>query len=179
MKKNLFKFTKVSAVVILCVVFGTQQLLSESVIAEEEATVIKEKVLKIYNEVNLDLIEEIFDPEFVLHTSAFPQDLVGHEGLKKYIQMNHSQFSDFQLVFDEVIVKDNDIVTRWTVTGKNTGPMQTPFGEIPPTGKEFRIHGLSLSKLVDGKIKEEWIVYNILDMMLQLGFSLQPPGEKE
>jgi predicted ester cyclase len=54
-----------------------------------------------------------------------------------------------------------------------------PTGELPPTGKEVRITGLGIDRVQNGKIVEELVVYNVLDMMLQLGFTLTPPQPSE
>jgi len=35
--------------------------------------------------------------------------------------------------------------------------------------------GISITKEENGKIVEEWVIYNVLDMMMQLGFTLVPP----
>lgn len=84
--------------------------------------------------------------------------------------------------FDKVIVKGNVVITCWTATGTNTGVLSMPPGELPPTGKKVQFSGLGIDRVQNGKITEELVVYNVLDMMLQLGFTLappQPPGPPE
>ncbi len=83
------------------------------------------------------------------------------------------------MTFDEVIIQGDKIASRFTVTGTNTGPLSMPSGELPPTGKKVRFTGLGIDRVQNGKITEELVVYNVLDLMLQLGFTLTPPQPPE
>ena len=40
---------------------------------------------------------------------------------------------------------------------------------MPPTGKEITIHGITYGRIVDGKAREAWIIWDTLAMMQQLG----------
>ena len=64
-----------------------------------------------------------------------------------------------------------------TVSGTHTGTLLTPLGEIPPTGNNFRIEVMEIDRIVDGKIVEEWRIFNELDLLTQLGFTLIPPED--
>ena len=179
MKKSFIQFiTIIPLVLLLCLTFSCQQQVEQG-ITEEEAKTIMDTMHMAYNEGALDAIDQVCAPEFVAHFSNQPEDIVGIESFKEFIKLNRIQFPDFNLADDEMIVKGNNIVTRWTLTGANTGPFYTPFGELPPTGKEFRISGLGLFRVADGKITEQWIVFNVLDMLQQLGFMLAPPAPPE
>jgi predicted ester cyclase len=166
----------------LCLNFSCQQPIEEVVeegLTEEEAKALLDIVLEIWNDGNLALVEDVFATEIVAHTSTFPEDIVGLEGIKNWIIFARTAFPDIYMTFDEVIVKGDKIVTRFTVTGTNTGPMSMPTGDLPPTGKKVRFTGLGIDQVQDGKITKELVVYNVLDMMLQLGFTLTPPQPPE
>jgi predicted ester cyclase len=53
--------------------------------------------------------------------------------------------------------------------------MPTPMGVVPPTGKKVRITGLAIDTMKDGKFQKEVVVFNVLEMMMQMGFQLLPP----
>jgi predicted ester cyclase len=40
---------------------------------------------------------------------------------------------------------------------------------IPPTGKQVTVSGITISRLKDGKIVEEWSNWDTLGMLRQLG----------
>jgi len=56
--------------------------------------------------------------------------------------------------------------------GTNTG---TGNGQ-PATGKTAELRGITIWRIVDGRIKEEWSAYNELSSMQQLG--LMPPADQ-
>ena len=173
MRKSFLLFAKITPIIILlllCFPVSGQQKCKET-ISEEEVKALAEGILKIWNEGNMALVEEHCDPNFVIHHCGFPEDLVGLEAFKGWVTSSRTSFPDFAITFDKVILKGDMITLRWTVTGTNTGPL----GELPATGKKFRISGLSLVRVADKKVAEEWIYYNLLDMYQQLGFTLVPP----
>ena len=172
------KLVLIPLVFLLCFTFGCQQQVEEG-ITEEEANALLDSVLEIWNNGNLAIIEEVFSPEIVAHTSTFPDDIVGLEGIKNWVTIACTTYPDLHMTFDEVIVKGDKIVASFTFTGTNTGPFIMPSGELPPTGKQVRITGLGIDTVQDGKITKELVVYNMLDMMLQLGFTLTPPQPPE
>ncbi len=175
MKKSLMI---IPLVILLCFAFSCQQQVEKG-ITEEEAKALLNSALEIWNNGNLALVEDVFAPEIVARTSTFPEEIVGLEGIKNWITFARTSYPDLHMTFDEVIVKGDKIAARFTVTGTNTGPMSMPFGELPPTGKQVRFTGIGIDRVQNGKIAEELVVYNVLDMMLQLGFTLTPPQPSE
>jgi predicted ester cyclase len=179
MKKSLIRsITIIPLALLLCFAFSCQQQVQEG-ITEEEAQALLDSALEIWNEGNMALIEDVFAPEIVARTSTFPDDIVGLEGIKGWVTFARTAYPDLHMTFDEVIVKGDKIVASFTFTGTNTGPLSMPAGELPPTGKKVRITGLGIDRVQNGKIVEELVVYNVLDMMLQLGFTLTPPQPSE
>ena len=48
---------------------------------------------------------------------------------------------------------------------------------IPPTGKTVTWSQFTVFRLIDGKIAEEWEMFNELGLMQQLGMELKPIQE--
>ena len=54
--------------------------------------------------------------------------------------------------------------------GTNTGPMMTPEGEIPPTGKKVEFKAVWIGRISqEGLIEEDRSYYDTADFMKQLG----------
>lgn len=69
-------------------------------------------------------------------------------------------------------IKNNQMFTQWTFEGTNTGV----FGETPATGKHVVVSGYSeLTFDEQGKISKEKIYYNELQLLQQLGYTLNKP----
>lgn len=76
---------------------------------------------------------------------------------------------------DDLHVKGDKIVSIFTMWGTITGPIHNPLGDLPPTGKTFRLSGVAIDRIVNGKIAEEWLYFNVLDILQPIGFTLSPP----
>jgi steroid delta-isomerase-like uncharacterized protein len=64
------------------------------------------------------------------------------------------------------LIAEGDLVAiYWIARGTNTG---TGNG-LPATGKKAELAGITIWRIVDGKIKEEWSAFDELSMMQQLG----------
>jgi len=56
------------------------------------------------------------------------------------------------------------------VRGTNTGPMMSPEGEIPPTGKKVEFKAVWIGRISpEGLIEEDRTYYDTADFMRQLG----------
>lgn len=174
MKKSKIQLVKVIPLLLLCLAIGCQKQVKEGT-TEEEAKVIGDQYVKARNEVNLSLLDEIMDPQIVVHDSSQPETMVGLNALKNQYTFSHTAFPDFHMMLDEMIVKGDKIVWLWTLTGTHTGPFHTPLGDLPPTGKKIRFSGVAIDRVVNGKVAEEWVFFNVLDLLMQLGFTIAPP----
>jgi steroid delta-isomerase-like uncharacterized protein len=81
-------------------------------------------------------------------------------------------FPDIKVTADEVSISNNHLVAQWTLSGTNTGT----FGGFPPTGKKVKVSGCSsLLFNEEGKMVRENVYYNELELLQQLGYTLNPP----
>lgn len=143
----------------------------ETIDNEQEMKALADKYLILWNEGDLSLGDEVLAPEIVRHTVDVYEDIVGIEAFKEYVTRQRAMFPDFNATIDEFIVIGDKVVARWTATGTNTGP----FGDLPSTGKKIKYSGVNVSRVVDGKIVEEWVYFNQASMLTQLGFTIIPP----
>ena len=167
--------------ILLCFVFGCRQPVEETEeqMTYKEARKILDDVLAIWNEGKLDLIEKHYASDVILKTSVMPQPSKGYEGIKTWLNSSLTSTPDHRLAFNEFYVAGNVIFTKFTATGTNTGPLSTPSGEIPAPGRSFSITGMSFYRIENGLFKEQEVVFNALDMLMQMGFKVMPPHEEE
>ena len=143
----------------------------ENEISEEEASILLDRYMETMNNADMALIDEIISPEYVLRSPMFPEPIVGIDGYKAVVTNTTNTFSEFRAVIDEVAVHGDQIWGRFSLSGTNTGPL----GDLPPTGKSFRITGFAVTRVADGMIMEDETSWNVLDLYQQLGFTLMPP----
>jgi len=128
--------------------------------------------LQARNTANLGLLDQVYGAVVVVHDCGAPADIRGLDSLKSYYAGSHAGFPDFKIAVDDVLVSGDNLIYRWTITATHTGPLRG----LPPTGKAVRFSGLAIDRVANGRIVEEWVYFNLLDLLQQLGFSLVPPS---
>ncbi len=134
--------------------------------SEENRALVRRELEEIFNEGKLDLADELLSPDYVVHDSALPEPVRGIEGFKRLRARYHSASSDIRTTIDDMIAEDDKVVTRWTTRGTHdNGEM---LG-VPPTGKQIEVTGITVNRISEGKIAEDWTVWDSLDLLRQLG----------
>ncbi len=163
MKKYLF------TLIALSLLAGTS--CEKKIDTETEMKALSDKVLEVWNTGNLSLYDTILSPECVLHIVDISEDIIGIEAHKENVSSVRTSYPDFNVTTDELIFTKDKLVTRWTLTGTNTGPSE----DLPPTGKQINFSGVTISHVVDGMIIEHWMFYNQAAGLIQLGYTITPP----
>jgi predicted ester cyclase len=70
-----------------------------------------------------------------------------------------------------MVAEGDEVVVRYTAEGTQQGAL---LG-VPPTGKRFRISAISIYRLAEGKVAEQWEQGDLLGLMQQLGV-IPAPG---
>jgi steroid delta-isomerase-like uncharacterized protein len=143
-------------------------------VSRDEAKALINWYLRARNEAKLALLDNVFSPEVIVHDPGVPEDVRGLAALKRHYQNTHAAFPDLTLSLDDMIIKENRVVWIWTLSGTNTGPLRTPLGDFQATGKPVRFSGVAVDRVADGKVEEEWVYFNVLDILQPLGFALIP-----
>ena len=106
-------------------------------------------------------------PEFyadVVFRASLIGELRNHAHLQFLLTL-FSAFPDAHWTLNEQIAEGDKVVSRWTFAGTHIGT----FLGIAPTGRYLINTGVSVQRLVDRKIVEEWAEWDTLGMMQQLG----------
>jgi steroid delta-isomerase-like uncharacterized protein len=132
----------------------------------EESKAIVRRFWGVWEEGNIDLVDELLAPDYVNHTPASPDQPTGPEGVKGVVSMFRSAMPDLRVVIEDMIAgEDGKVAVRYTLEGTHEGEL---FG-VPPTGKRLSIKSIAVERVSEGKIREHWRVTDSLDMMQQLG----------
>ncbi len=108
------------------------------------------------------------------HDRIYSAGLVGHfSGMPPVTIDMHRQFGlatfdafpDLQRPVEDLVAEDDRVVARWTSVGTHSGD----FMGIPPTGKRLVTSGITVFRIEDGMIAEEWSESDMLGMLQQVG----------
>ncbi len=114
---------------------------------------------------NLEALDAIISPDYVLHDPASPEGVRGIEGAKQLVAMYRSAFGGLQVTIERQITEGEYVATRFTARGTHSGEFQG----VPATGREVTVAGICISRCRDGRIVEEWEVSDTLGALQQIG----------
>ena len=121
---------------------------------------------KLFNEAfpgaNMDVIDEIFHPDFELDHPSLPP---GIKGVKAIVRMNNDAFDGWHFIVHDLICDGGKVVARYTGTGVHVNPF---MGETP-TNKQVNLNGVSIFIIEGRQIVKDWYMPDDLDFLIQLG----------
>jgi predicted ester cyclase len=116
---------------------------------------------EIFNQRKLEVASEIYSPEFVNH------------GVRRDISLQEDQaaarseikaFPDIRMTVELAVAQGDFVAVVWTFRGTHTA-----FGYgLPPTGARIEMRGITVWRIVDGKIRDEWTSFNELSAYMQI-----------
>jgi steroid delta-isomerase-like uncharacterized protein len=130
---------------------------------EENKAVVRRFVEEMQNQHNLDLIDELFSPDFIDYSGRAKPPTI--EGLKPFFAYMFSVFPDMRFTISQQLAEGDRVMTLKTFYGTHQGE----FMGIPPTGKQVAFDNIDIFTVIDGKITEHWAVGDHLTLMQQLG----------
>jgi predicted ester cyclase len=113
---------------------------------------------------NFDLWDELLHPDYIFHFCS-SEIIRGIEAAKEFNIGLHQGFPNLERTIEDTIAQGDRVVFRHQSRGTHTGN----FLKIPPTGKEFNVGDITILRLRDRQIVEEWFEFNHLELMKQLG----------
>lgn len=115
------------------------------------------------------VLDEFVAADFVDHNPS-PGFTPNLEGLKQAYEHFLAAGPDGYHVIEDMIAEGDKVMTRVSAYGTHTGEL---FG-IAPTGKQVRMTGIAVHRIVNGKIVEHWSELDNLGLMQQLGVVPSP-----
>jgi len=99
--------------------------------AQDNKAVIRRLIDEVYNEGNLDVVDELVAPEVFNHP-AVPEHQHGIASFKHVIEWIHD-IGPTHYAIDDIMAEGDKVAVRMTVSGTQTGPIR----DIPPHRQKF------------------------------------------
>jgi steroid delta-isomerase-like uncharacterized protein len=112
---------------------------------------------------DFELADRILSPDFASYFPSSAQAM-DRESLKHFIQSFHAAFPDSHHEIEETLCIADRIVVRYTARGTHQGV----YLGIPPTGRKVTITAISIYRVRDNQIVEEYAEGDLLGLMTQL-----------
>jgi steroid delta-isomerase-like uncharacterized protein len=137
--------------------------------AEENKAVVQRFFEELWNNRNLHVADEIFTLDCVTHQLRSGAEIVATpraaEAIKKHVTEWLAGFPDLRFTVEQMIEEADRVVTQSVMQGTHIG---TWLG-IPPTGKRVRIRMMTIHRVTNGRIAEDWVLVESLGFFQQLG----------
>jgi steroid delta-isomerase-like uncharacterized protein len=111
-----------------------------------------------------DAAAEILADGYQLHMSGNPEPMNAQE-FAGFGQMFFAAMPDLTHTVDALVAEGDHVACRLTVAGTQ----QHELMGVPPTGRNMRVNSYNFYRFRDGKIVEQWVTFDAMSMMQQLG----------
>jgi predicted ester cyclase len=134
---------------------------------EENRDLVRAYYEAVYDRRELDRLEVFLAPDFV---SAGPGGRMERDAHATALAASLAAMPDLRLTIEEQIAAGDAVVTRWSATGTQRGPL---FG-ISPTDRAVSATAIHIHHLRGGLIVDQWEQFDTLGVLGQLGLVPRP-----
>ncbi len=116
-------------------------------------------------------VAEYFTADWVNHDPSLPP-MSGLAGAEQLLGLWRTAFSNLKIQMEDSIEAGEKVAARFRITGTHSGPLMG----IPATGKPISVLATGIFRVVDGKLAENWVNFDALSLMQQIG-AVPAPGQ--
>jgi steroid delta-isomerase-like uncharacterized protein len=93
----------------------------------------------------------------------------GPDGFRRFNTMWADAFPDGRVDVETVIDGGDRVVVEFVGRGTHTGPLVSPMGEIPATGRSLELKLCDVYEFRNGKVQAQRTYFDTASLMQQLG----------
>jgi steroid delta-isomerase-like uncharacterized protein len=124
-----------------------------------------------YGKKDWDAVKAAVAPDVVYDEVATNRKVQGVDPVIALWKGWATALPDSKATFHEAFVSGDTVVLEVTWRGKHTGPLQTPTGQIPATGKSIELRACQVFEIANGKAQSMRQYFDMATLMQQLGVS--------
>ncbi len=136
----------------------------------ESNKAIARRFVQVWGDANPDVIDELAAPSLVVRYPTIPQVIQGSRAFRHVLAGFRSAFPDSALRVEDEVAEGDKVVIRWSFSGTHKGNL---LG-VPATGKKVAWTGITIYRVVDGKVVEEQGDEDFAGFFRQVGLIRQP-----
>jgi predicted ester cyclase len=135
----------------------------------EENKAIARRSMELINQKDIAGIDQLYAPTYTRHD---PNSIwvVNREDYKEDVKILTTVFPDLHFTVEDLVAEGDKVVCRFSIFGTHGNPWRG----LPATGKEVRVTGMCISRIVESKVIEDWFNTDIFSIGQQLG--IIPPN---
>ena len=136
---------------------------------EQNKAVVRRFIEEMWNQRKLEVADELFASDCITHqlrggpqTGGAPRSA---ESVKTEAAAWVAAFPDLRFDIEQIFGEGNYVVSRYTMNGTHRGAWMG----IPATGRQVSVPMITIHRIHDGKIAEDWVLVGSLVLFQQLG----------
>jgi len=141
---------------------------------EAHKAVLWRTIAALWHQGQWAVLDEVMAPTVVSHTSHTGEEggraVHGLDGIREVVAAWRRAFPDLHVTLDDCLVDGDTVIARWTCRGTHQGV----FRGLAPTGQRVTFTGMTIARLAQGKIVEQWIEEDGVHLYQQLGLLRVP-----
>lgn len=134
--------------------------------SEERKQLLESYVELVWDEGDLDALEDFLAVDYQRHTSPTLPPLDRTAQIER-LRGIRSAFPDVTLTVEDVMAENDRIAFRSTIRGTHRGEL----GGLAATGREITVGLVDIIRVENGKFAEQWGGPDMADLFRQLGAS--------
>lgn len=118
-----------------------------------------------WNQGDLAKVPELVAADCRHHDPVFPHMAAGWASLQRHIERVRRAFPDVWFNITDTVCRGDEVEVQWSASATQLAD----FLGIAASGKRASITGTSKYRIVGGKIVENWVKWDVMSLMKQLG----------
>jgi steroid delta-isomerase-like uncharacterized protein len=120
---------------------------------------------EVWNKRRLEVVDELILPSHALDDPIVCGSQMGPELYKRRVVELAAGFPDLRFTIEDMISERAKVGVSWTISGTHQGE----FLNIPATGSEIFVEGITIHDITNGKILDSHARWDALGLLRQLG----------
>jgi steroid delta-isomerase-like uncharacterized protein len=139
--------------------------------SEQNVALLRRWFDEVWNGSRVETIHELLAPDAVTVGQGGPEAAIrGPQEFQAFVEKFRGAFPDVHVTVEDAFGAGDKVVARWSATMTHKGGQ---LG-IPASGKHVLITGISIGRIVNGKIVEGWDNWDQLTMLRDIGAIGEP-----
>ena len=130
------------------------------------------KIYQLFSNNQFDEVLALATEDIEVVLTPFGQTFHGHDGFSTFMQGFKGAFPDLKMTeITHQVATENEVVSEFKARGTHTGPLLTPAGEVPPTGRTVDFTVCEVWSVKNGKVASLRNYQDAASIMRQLGLA--------
>jgi steroid delta-isomerase-like uncharacterized protein len=148
--------------VLLAAPLAAEPALADRVLEARNKAIAAKVFEEIFNQGRFEVADAIYAPGFRNHGLKRDMDLRQDQDA---VHAEKHAFPDLHMSVDRMVAEGDLVSVLWTFRGTHTA---SGYAGLPATGTRIEMRGITIWRIVDGRITDEWSSFNELGAYAQV-----------